>query len=280
MNVPTSHPIPDGDPHGSFVRIRQCLGEVAFRRLRESFVVVVGLGAVGGYALEGLVRSGVGRLRLVDFDEVRRSNLNRQLLALESTLDMSKVELACARALDIHPACDVEAMACFADEGTHDAILAGNPDFVLDAIDSLNPKVQLIRAACGRGVPILSSMGAARRLDPTRIRCGDISGTRHCPLARLVRKRLRRHGITQGVACVYSTEPVDEATDHPVEAPVAEAVPFLERGRARASLGSLPTMTGIFGLMCAQVLIDAITGRRPLPVSPDASPVPDREGEG
>lgn len=255
-----------------FVRIKQCLGAEAFRRLRESFVVVVGLGAVGGYALEGLVRSGVGRLRLVDFDEVRPSNINRQLLALESTLGASKVHLARARALDIHPACHVEALACFAHEETLDTILGGRPDFVLDAIDSLNPKVQLIRGAWARGVPILSSMGAARRLDPTRIQCGDISQTRHCPLARQVRKRLRRLGIAQGVPCVYSTEPVDARTDHPVVLPKGEATPFLERGRARASLGSLPTLTGIFGLTCAQVLIDALIGRRSFLAPPDMPP--------
>lgn len=245
-----------------FARIRQCLGTDAIRRLQKSFVVIVGLGAVGGYALEGLVRSGVGRLRLVDFDEVRRSNLNRQLLALESTLGQSKVHLARARALDIHPDCHVDVFEGFAHQDTLDAILADAPDFVLDAIDSLNPKVHLIRGARDRGIPILSSMGAARRLDPTQIRCTDISATSHCPLARLVRKRLRRHGIERGIPCVHSSELVDDSTNHPVPTPEGETVPFLDRGRTRASLGSLPTLTGIFGLTCAQFLIDFLTGRR------------------
>lgn len=239
------------------MRIQRLLGDEAMARLRSARVTVVGLGAVGSYCVEGLARAGVGALRLLDFDEIRPSNINRQLYALGSTLGRMKAEVAQARVADINPDCEVVAEALFVRADTVDRALTPAPDLLIDAIDSLNPKVTLLAEAHRRGIPTLSSMGAARRTDPTRICMGDIGETEICPLARLVRKRLRRLGIQGGIACVYSTEPVgEEASD--VEA-TGESAPFVDEGRRRQTLGSLPTLTGIFGLTLANAAINQLS---------------------
>jgi tRNA A37 threonylcarbamoyladenosine dehydratase len=235
-----------------FKRTRLLVGEEGMARLGSARVLVVGLGAVGGYATEALARSGVGHLRLVDSDRVTLSNCNRQLYALTSTVGQPKAALAKARVLDINPSCDVDARECFACAETY-AALFEDRDVVVDAIDSLGPKVGLISAAIAAKLPIFSSMGAARRRDPTKIAVADISKTTFCPLARSVRLRLHRQGIKKGVTCVYSTEPAPEDSFVP---PEAEDIP--DRGRARVVMGSLPTITGIFGLTLANAVIDFI----------------------
>ncbi len=242
-----------------YTRTRLLLGEERFLRLQASSVTVVGLGAVGGHAVEALARSGVGRLRLVDFDTLQLSNINRQILALDSTLGRSKAEVAQERVRDINPNCTVEAMQVFADDQSMDRILDPSPSLLIDAIDSLNPKVQLLTAAYHRGIPILSSMGAALRLDPTKIQVGDLFSTRRCPLARRLRKRLRQNGVDQGIECVYSTEEVMFDYQTPVGERILEN-PYSNRGRARNTLGSLPTLPGIFGLILANRAILKLTG--------------------
>jgi tRNA A37 threonylcarbamoyladenosine dehydratase len=241
-----------------FTRIRLFLGEEKFKKLQAASVTVVGLGAVGGYVVEALARAGVLRLRLVDFDTVQPSNINRQILALESTIGRPKVEVAMRRILDINSSCDVEALQIFVDNETMDQVLDPEPHLLIDAIDSLNPKVQLLTAAYLRRIPILSSMGAALRTDPAQIQFGDLFATRKCPLARRLRKRLRQNGIEQGIECVYSTEDVDFTYRPPVR-DNATANPFVDRGRARNTLGSLPTLTGIFGLYLANRAILKLT---------------------
>jgi tRNA A37 threonylcarbamoyladenosine dehydratase len=235
-----------------FSRIEKLLGREAFARLNSRYVVVVGLGAVGGYVVEGLARGGIGRLRLVDFDVVTRTNINRQILALESTLDHPKCEVAVERVGLINPACRVEGQQAFADEQTITTILDPRPDMVIDAIDSLNSKVQLLRAAHQRGIPTLSSMGAALRTDPSRIAFADLAETRGCPLARRVRRRLRKYGIERGIGCVYSSEPVDFVYAGPEQDDIAYQ---FRQGSPRNVLGSLPTLTGIFGLTLANQAI-------------------------
>jgi tRNA threonylcarbamoyladenosine dehydratase len=233
-----------------FKRTRLLLGDEGMARLASARILVVGLGAVGGFATEALARSGVGHLRLVDSDKVAESNCNRQLYALSSTLGRNKADVARERVLDINPECEVDARVCFASSETFQDLFDGPPDIIVDAIDSLNPKVDLMAAALTAHLPIFSSMGAARRRDPSKIRVADISETRFCPLARAVRSRLHRRGIESGVTCVYSTElaPEDSFTQ-----PAAEDMP--ERGRARVVMGSLPTITGIFGLTLANAVI-------------------------
>ena len=242
-----------------FTRIRLFLGEERFQKLQASSVTVVGLGAVGGHVVEGLARAGIGRLRLVDFDTVQPSNINRQILALETTIGRPKVEVARERVLDINSSCDVEALQIFAGEETMEDILIPAPDLLIDAIDSLNPKVQLLTAAHYRRIPILSSMGAALRTDPSKIQFGDLFTTRKCPLARRLRKRLRHNGIEQGIECIYSTEEVD-FDYQPPERESDPANSFSDRGRARRILGSLPTLTGIFGLCLANRAILQLAG--------------------
>ena len=242
-----------------FTRIRLFLGENRFKKLQASSVTVVGLGAVGGYVVEALARAGIARLRLVDFDTVQPSNINRQILALETTIGRPKTEVARERVLAINSSCDVEALQLFADEETMEEVLAPAPSLLIDAIDSLNPKVQLLTAAHYRRIPILSSMGAALRTDPTKIQFGDLFSTRKCPLARRLRKRLRHNGIEQGIECIYSTEDVDFDYQAPVRDEASDHS-FADRGRARRTLGSLPTLTGIFGLCLANRAILKLAG--------------------
>ena len=241
-----------------FSRTRCLLGEEKFALLQQAKVTIVGLGAVGGYAAEGLARAGIGSLRLVDFDTIQPSNINRQILALDSTVGQPKVEAARERILAINPDCRVEALQLFAAEETLDEILTPSPDILIDAIDSLNPKVQLLAGARRRNIPTFSSMGAALRRDPTRIQSGDIMTSSHCPLAKHVRNRLRRQGIEGGIHCIYSTEPVDFSYQGPEKTDVP-ASPYEDRGRERNVLGSLPTITGIFGLTLANETILRLT---------------------
>lgn len=244
-----------------FLRTQQLLGDSGFRRLQSSRVVVIGLGAVGGYAVEGLARAGVGSLRLFDFDTIQPSNINRQILALESTLYQPKAKVAAERVRAINPNCLVEAQEVFADQETLATILDPVPDLVIDAIDSLNPKIQLLSEVYKRGIPLLSSMGAALRTDPGKIAVGDIAESRGCPLAKRVRKRLRRVGIETGIRCVFSTEKVTFTYTPPVSDPnVPPANIYENRGRKRVILGSLPTLTGIFGLILANEAILYLSG--------------------
>lgn len=240
-----------------FSRIERMIGPDGLRRLQQAYVAVIGLGAVGSYAVEGLARAGVGHLRLVDFDEIRASNLNRQLYALQSTLGRKKCEIAHLRVLDINPACRAEAMSVFVHADTLDQVLAGPPDLVIDAIDSLAPKIELLAALRTRGIPFISCMGAALRTDPTAVRVGPLAKVHHCPLAQKVRKKLRLREIPVDFTCVYSVEPVDhlpEVARTPEAQPEAEEELFI-RGRKRTALGSLPTLTGIFGLTAANTAL-------------------------
>lgn len=238
-----------------FIRTQRLLGEERFQCLQSKMVTVVGLGAVGGYVVEGLVRAGVSNLRLVDYDTIQPSNLNRQLFALETTLGRPKAEVAGERVLAINSDCLVESLQLFAGDETLDQILDPEPDLLIDAIDSLNPKTQLLHGAYLRGITTISSMGAALRTDPTLIRTGDIFSTSNCPLAKHLRKRLRRRGVGEGISCVYSIEKIDFDYQLPEEETNVGETPYADRGRKRNVLGSLPTITGIFGLTIANQAI-------------------------
>jgi len=234
------------------------VGDEGMRRLSQSFVVVIGLGAVGSYATEGLARAGVGRFRLVDFDEVRLSNINRQLYALESTLGRKKCELAKERVLQINPKCRVESLDCFVHRETVEQVLADSPDLVIDAIDSFTPKTILIEAMLRRGIPFISSMGAALRTDPTLVRVGPMKEVAGCPLAAKIRKVLRQMELPLDFTCVYSTEPRAQLPAEAIKAAPETGEESLVRGRKRSTLGSLPTLTGIFGLTAANTAIQRL----------------------
>lgn len=240
-----------------FLRIERLIGPEAVARLQEAMVTVVGLGAVGGYAVEGLARAGVGHLRLVDFDSIKTHNINRQIIALEGTIGLKKTAAMAARVRDINPQCRVEALDLFADRDTVAEILSPRPHLLIDAIDSLNPKFELLVAAHEHRISVISSMGAALRTDPSQIKIANILTTKKCPLARRLRKKLRKHGIGTEITCVYSEEEVN----FNYQAPEAEAEGTNiaeERGRQRRVLGSLPTLTGIFGLIIANLAIKKI----------------------
>jgi tRNA A37 threonylcarbamoyladenosine dehydratase len=241
-----------------FMRTRCFLGDRKFGLLQQAMITIVGLGAVGGYAAEGLARAGIGRLRLVDFDTIQPSNINRQILALESSIGQAKVTVAKERINLINPECKVEALQLFAADETLDEILSPKPNILIDAIDSLNPKVQLLVDAHKRKITTFSSMGAALRTDPTKIKTGDIMTSNHCPLAKHVRNRLRRQGVEGGIQCIYSTERVEFIYKGPEKTKQA-ASPYENRGRKRNVLGSLPTITGIFGLTLANEVILHLT---------------------
>ncbi len=188
-------------------RTELIIGPAAIAALERSRVVVVGLGGVGSWCAEALARAGVGALDLVDSDVVSLTNINRQLVADTTTLGQPKAEVAARRVLAINPECRAVAYVTWADGDSIPRLLEPAPDFVADAIDSIGPKLDLIAAAVDAGIPIVSSMGAGNKLDPTRFRLADISATHTCPMARAVRQGLRKRGVTERVTVVFSDEP-------------------------------------------------------------------------
>lgn len=244
--------------NSQFSRIQLLLGKEQLQVLQTSYVVIAGLGAVGSYAMEALARSGIGRIRVVDFDTVSKTNINRQLLATHDTVGCKKTDLAIERIQRINPDCQCEKLDIFINGETAPQVIEDRPDYVIDAIDSLNSKVQLIAATLKNGLPLLSSMGAATRLDPFAIRAAPLFDTHTCPLARLIRKRLRRLGVTHGGRCIYSEEP--GRPNHPDESiEEYDEEKTVTNGRPRRPLGSISTITGIFGLLAAhEVILDLL----------------------
>lgn len=183
------------------------LGEDRMNYLSGCHVLVVGLGGVGAYAAEQLCRAGIGKMTIVDADTVNESNLNRQLPALRSTIGHPKAEVVAQRLLDINPELELTVHNEFIRDERTEAILdEANYQFVVDAIDSLSPKVFLLYHALRRQIPVVSSMGAGAKTDPSQVRIADISKTQNCALAKAVRKRLRTLGVNKGIAAVFSTE--------------------------------------------------------------------------
>ncbi|MBR5284971.1 MAG: tRNA threonylcarbamoyladenosine dehydratase [Clostridia bacterium] len=178
-----------------YSRMEMLVGAEAVDKLRGSHVLVCGVGGVGSYICEALARGGVGRLTLLDFDTVSRSNINRQLVALESTVGMKKTEVMAARIREIDPSTRVEVLDLFLSPENTPAILEQGFDYIADAIDSVPSKLFLIEEAHRRGIPMISSMGTGNKLDPTRLCIADISKTSVCPLAKKVRVELRKKGI-------------------------------------------------------------------------------------
>jgi tRNA A37 threonylcarbamoyladenosine dehydratase len=244
-----------------FHRTELLLGPEAMKRLRAAHVTVAGLGGVGSYAVEALARAGVGHLRLIDADVVSESNLNRQLFALSSTIGQPKAGLAAARVRDINPRCEVEALKTYINDETTGDVLSPLPDVLIDAIDTLSPKVGLLQRALELEVPcIISSMGAANKTDATAVRVADLSKTRHCRLARFIRKRLRRRGIHTGITCVYSEEDTGRV-ELPDELPNFEVPSKTCDGQVRAPLGSTPWLPPIFGFHAAAEAVRFLINR-------------------
>lgn len=213
------------------------IGEDGIEALKNASVVLCGCGAVGGYALEGLVRAGVGNIRVVDGDVFSGSNLNRQILATINTIGCKKAEVACERARSINPDINIEPMITFVNDNTVCDILDGDFDILVDAIDTIGPKTSLLKEACSRGIKTFSSMGAALHMDAQAVRIAPISKTKVCPLARNIRGNLRGHD-TSHITAVYSEEP-----------PLV--VPDTRDCHGKSILGSMPTIPAIFGMTLA-----------------------------
>ncbi len=192
-----------------FSRTRLLLQDTAMNRLQASHVLVVGLGGVGGYAAEQLCRAGVGAMTIVDGDAVSESNINRQLIALHSTVGQRKAELFRARFADINPDCHVTAIDEFIrDDRMIELLESDHYDCVVDCIDTLAPKVFLLFHAHRLGLPVVSCMGSGGKLDPSQVQACDIAQSNTCPLAAMVRKRLHHLGVYTGIRVVFSTEKV------------------------------------------------------------------------
>ncbi|MBN1649417.1 MAG: tRNA threonylcarbamoyladenosine dehydratase [Spirochaetales bacterium] len=242
-----------------FFRLQRLLGNEAFARIQSASVLVVGLGAVGSYAAEALARAGIGSMTIADFDKISITNINRQLYALESTIGMLKADVAEQRIRDINPAIKIRKVTEFIDNKNVGELLAAEKyAAVIDAIDSLQPKIDLLASAWQAGLRVYSSMGAALRTDPSQIKTADIMDTLDCPLARRVRKGLREQGVGRGIRCVYSPGRKGFQFLSPEQEEVKEELP--PEAANRRLLGSMPTITGIFGLTLANMVIMDIAG--------------------
>jgi len=188
-----------------FSRTRMLVGEEGIEMLKKSRVAVFGIGGVGGFVVEALARAGIGSLYLVDNDTVSPSNINRQIFALCSTVGAYKVDVAAARIRDINPECEVRAHRCFFLPDTKERFDFSRWDYVVDAVDTVAAKIEIIKRAKDAGTPVVSSMGTGNKLDASRFRIADIAETSVCPLARVVRQELKKRGIEK-VPVLFSTE--------------------------------------------------------------------------
>ncbi|RAK17319.1 tRNA A37 threonylcarbamoyladenosine dehydratase [Anoxybacillus vitaminiphilus] len=189
-----------------FSRNELAIGKEGLEKLKNTTVAVLGIGGVGSFAVEALARSGVGRLVLVDKDDVDITNINRQIHALLSTVGRPKVDLMKERIADINPECEVIALKMFYTEETYEQFFSYGLDFVIDASDTITYKIHLMKECLKRNIPIISSMGAANKMDPTRFRIADISKTHTDPIAKVIRQKLRKEGIRKGIPVVFSDE--------------------------------------------------------------------------
>lgn len=225
-----------------FSRTEALLGPEAMARLKQARVAVFGIGGVGGYAVEALARSGIGTLDLIDSDTVSRSNINRQIIALQSTVGMTKVEAAAARIRDINPNATVNTWPVFYLPETAGQFDFSQYDYVIDAVDTVAAKLSLAEAARDAGVPIISAMGAGNKLDPTAFCVADIEKTSVCPLARVMRRELKKRGIRH-LKVVYSREE-----------PLSPTLPPENGRRVPGSIAFVPPVVGF--ILAGEIIRD------------------------
>ena len=242
-----------------FSRTKLLYGEEAMRKLAASRVAVFGIGGVGGYVVEALVRSGVGTLDIIDDDKVCMSNLNRQIIATRETIGRYKVDVAEERIHDINPDCVVNTHKTFFLPETQDQFDFSEYDYVVDAIDTVAGKLAIIEKAKKAGTPVISSMGAGNKINPAMFEVSDIYKTNICPLAKVIRHECRKRGI-DSLKVVYSKEmPIKPLEDTGCSQEVAE-----NRTKRRATPGSTAFVPSVVGLIIAGEVINDITGRNSL----------------
>ncbi len=227
-------------------RTQLMLGDEKVEKLMSKNVLVIGLGGVGGICAEMIVRAGIGKMTIVDNDTIDASNINRQIPALHSTIKKSKAQVLAARLLDINPLLGLTIVEAFVEDESMIALIKKEPwDYIVDCIDTLSAKVDLIKGCMDRKLNIVSSMGAGGKLDPSQIKVADLSKTYECNLARYVRKRLQALGIKKGLKVVFSSEKPDQSRIIETE----NAYP------KKSIIGTLSYMPAIFGCTVASVVI-------------------------
>ena len=241
------------------IRTRLLIGDEPLERLTRAKVAVFGVGGVGGYCVEALARAGVGALHLYDDDTVSESNLNRQIAALHSTLGRRKAEVVADRVRDINPACRVEAIPLFYLPQNADQVDLEQYDYVVDCIDTVAAKLELVTRCTALQIKILSAMGSGNKLDPTAFTVTDISKTQGCPLARVMRKELRKRGI-QHLKVVYSTE-LPRSPLRPIEAEAPSGTDTRPGTTARRDTpGSISFVPAAAGLVAAAAVVRELGG--------------------
>lgn len=233
-----------------FSRLELLIGSNGLHSLQNASVAIFGIGGVGSFVAEALARSGIGRLRIVDHDVVSLTNINRQLPALESTIGHPKVKVMAERIKQINPDCKVEAIEAFLDQDNWQQLLSDGLDYVVDAIDTVASKLVLIEKCHELNIPIICSMGAGNKFDPSLLQVADISKTRVDPLAKVVRLELRKRGISKGVKVVFSTEPPSPPiADH------AKQLQLEEQTAKRQIPGSTAFVPPAAGLLLASAVV-------------------------
>ena len=231
-------------------RTELILDAVKLKKLKESNVLVVGLGGVGAYAAEMISRAGIGSMTIVDGDNIHPTNRNRQLPALKSTEGLAKAEVMGMRILDINPDIKLTIIQEYIKDDRMIEVIEKGYDYVVDAIDTLSPKIFLIYHSLQRKLPVVSSMGAGGKFDPMKVNISDISETTNCSLARILRKRLHRLGIREGFTAVYSPEVTDK-----------KKIVATNGEKNKASIvGTISYMPASFGIACASVVIRDLAG--------------------
>ncbi len=231
-------------------RTEMLIGEEGFKKLQSARVLVVGLGGVGAYAAEMICRAGIGSITIVDGDKIQPSNRNRQLIALKSTEGLSKAQIMGSRLLDINPGLNLSVVNEYIRDEKMINLLDAGFDYVVDAIDTLSPKVYLILHSLQRDYPVVSSMGSGGKFDPLTIHITDISRTTDCNLARALRKKLHRLGIREGVTAVWSPEITDKD----------KIIPTSGEQNKASIVGTISYMPAVFGIACASVVIRDLAG--------------------
>lgn len=232
-------------------RTELLIGEEGLAKLSKAHVIVVGLGGVGAYVAEHLVRAGIGKITIVDGDTIQPSNRNRQLLALKSTEGKAKAKLMKERLLDINPELEIITIQEYIKDERLDELIAKKYDYVVDAIDTLAPKVFLIQQALKHGHKLISSMGAGGKTDPSKVQIADISKTYNDKLARYLRKRIHRFGIYEGFQVVFSSELINPKSSIPVEG----------EANKKTTVGTLSYMPAVFGTFMASVVLRDLLGK-------------------